>query len=77
MTNNDGQVDAPGPTNKQVIDRIAEARDAFSGDMPGKPAIEVPIDSLHFYRNGDGELKCVIDMEQVLYLAEDMLRKRP
>lgn len=65
------------PDNKAVIDRLAEARDAFSGDMPGKPAITVPVESLHFYRNDDGHLQCVIDMEQIVYLADDMLRNAP
>jgi hypothetical protein len=65
------------PDNKAVIDRLSEARDTFAGDMPGKPAITVPIDSLHFYRDDNGTLLCVIDMEQIVFLADDMLRKRP
>lgn len=41
----------------------------------GKPAMEVPLEAIHVF-DSDGP-HVLIDMEQVVYLAEDMLRKAP
>lgn len=60
---------------KAVVDAIAwAARNSYAAGLPGKTAINVPIESLHFYKNDGDELKCVIDMEQIVFLADDILR---
>lgn len=63
------------PDNKAVIDRLVLARDKIHGGLPGKPAIPIPTESLHCYTDDSGSLRCVVDMEQVIYLAEEMLRR--
>lgn len=41
----------------------------------GKPAVEVPLEAIHVF-DSDGP-RVLIDMEQIVFLAEDMLRKAP
>lgn len=62
------------PDDRSVMDRLAKARDAHQAIMPGKPAMNVPVEALHFFKDENGALECVIDMDEVVSLAEQLLR---
>lgn len=68
-------VEKPQSVNEVAISTLRDAVRKLGDNLPGTPAMEIPLDSLHFYHDQNGETRCVIDAEQVLFLADMMFRK--
>jgi hypothetical protein len=53
---------------------LSDALKKLHGKLPGKPVVQIPVEALHFCEI-DGDWKCYLDYEQVVFLADDLLRK--
>jgi hypothetical protein len=54
---------------------LREARNALQAKAPGQPCVEIPLDKIHTFVDGDGTPRAVIGVEQVIYLADEILRR--
>lgn len=58
-----------------LIAELRTAQEAMRARAPGSPAVEIPLDKILTFKGKDGELCGVIEVEQVIYLADEILRR--
>lgn len=64
--------------NEKRGDLLQELKDALGkmqGNTPGQPCIEIPLDKVFTYRGDGGEPKGLIEVQQVIYLVDEVLRR--
>lgn len=57
-----------------AMKELREAHARMKERAPGNPAVAIPLEHIITYRGEDGESRAVIPVEQVIYLADEVLR---
>lgn len=57
-----------------LMEELRDARTRMEAKCPGKPCVELPLDAVSAFRDADGKLRAVVTVDQVLYLADEVLR---
>jgi hypothetical protein len=59
---------------KTAIQMLRDAEAVMAERVPGKPAVELPLDAIITFQSSEGETKAVIHVEQVIFLVDAILR---
>lgn len=66
----------PKTERQLVVDSLRSAEARMRERMPGNPALSIPLDKIYCYKNDDGELRAVINVQEVIYLADSLMAEK-
>lgn len=62
-------------TRGALLGELRAAQERMQARMPGSPAIAIPLNKVLTFQDDNGEPRGIIEVEQVIYLVDEILRR--